>query len=151
MSEKVTFKGVVAVTGAYTNDAGEVELKTSEELKKSVEKQPDIPVLLGHNGPEIGVVTQTWNNTQRKAEGVFTLDKGKLPQHMLEKMERGEEIAISAKYEFAEKINGIMTDIEYRHVAILVSENPKCALGQCGVNVGIDRIFKVTLVDNRIR
>jgi hypothetical protein len=137
-------KGIVARPGKYT--FGDVtEIKTAEELKKAVERQPIITLTLGHPdggtvraSDYLGTVTQRWNEEKQRVDGDFWFYDEYLPEHMREKIINDLPVSISAGYTVDSIEDGVQKGILYSHVALLDGENPKCPLQECGVNVRME-------------
>ena len=148
-------KGVLAVPGDYP--VGDItELTTADELKAATERQPSIPLTMGHPPeclrgepplPEhiIGTVHQKWFTGQNRAIAdfmIFDEKTAQVPPKILEKYTHGEPISISPGiWRDIDRNNIIMRNMTYTHVALLNDgEDPRCPLGTCGVNLRLDSL-----------
>ena len=138
-------KGIIARPGKYTYKDGVVEVKTAEELRAAVTRQPIIPLTFGHP-PDgvprardfIGTVSQKWNEEKQRVDGDFWF-YDETPQEILDRVVNGWPTKISAGFTVDSVENDAQKGIFYTHVAVLKDEDdPACPLGQCGVNVRME-------------
>jgi hypothetical protein len=137
-------RGVLAKPGEYR--FGDVtEVKTAEELKQAVERQPILTLTLGHPvggtvraSDYIGTVTQKWNEEKQRVDGDFWFYDEYLPDHIRERIVNDMPVSISAGYTVDSVEDGVQKGILYSHVAVLDGEDPKCPLHECGVNVRME-------------
>lgn len=147
-------KGILQKPGAYYY-GDKQEYKSAEELKAAAERQPSIPLTIGHPPeclegkdplPEhiVGRVDQRWFNGQNRAIGdflIFDEKKDMVPESILERLEHGQPVAISPGFWRDMDASGIQKNIRYTHVGLLRDEeNPRCPLHTCGVNLKTDSI-----------
>ena len=138
-------KGIIARPGEYTYKDKGTEIKTAEELKAAVARQPILPLTFGHpkdGFPRardfIGTVSQRWNEQKQYVEGDFWF-YDETPDEILDKIVTGWPTKISAGFTVDDVEDATQKGIFYTHVAILRdSDDPKCPLGQCGVNVRME-------------
>ena len=137
-------KGIVARPGVHKNiRTGKEEVITWEELKRAVQFQNRIPLVLAHPpsgyiNPDdrIGTVTQTVNEKEKVIEGEYWLfDEpecwGQIPVDLKKRiLDKYAEIPISACYKVGRVVDGRQTSRQYDHIALDV-KNPMFA------NVGI--------------
>jgi hypothetical protein len=142
-------KGIIARTGEYK--FGDItEVKTAEELKAAVERQPIVILTKGHPvggipraSDYLGTVTQKWNEEKQRVDGDFWFYDEVLPPDIREKIVNDVPVSISAGYTVDSVEDGVQKGILYSHVAVLDGEDPKCPLGQCGVNVRMEADSKI--------
>jgi hypothetical protein len=137
-------KGIIARPGEYR--FGDItEIKTAEELKAAVERQPILYLTLGH--PEgglprmsdfIGTVTQKWNEEKNRVDGDFWFYDEYVPENIKDKIVNNQPVSISAGYTVDSVEDRVQKGILYSHIAVLDGENPKCPLDKCGVNVRME-------------
>lgn len=142
-------KGIVARTGEY-RFGDTVEVKTAEELKRAVERQPVIMLTKGHPlggipraSDYLGTVTQKWNEEKQRVDGDFWFYDECLPDSVRNKIVNDIPVAISAGYTVDSVEDGVQKGILYSHVAVLDGDNPKCPLDKCGVNVRMESDSKI--------
>lgn len=129
-------QGIVARPGVHHNArTGKDEVITWEELKRAVQFQNRIPLVLqhpptGHINPQdrIGTVTQTVNEKDKVVEGEFWFfDEpecwDQIPVELKRKIIGGAGIPLSAGYKVGNIVNGVQTSRHYDHVALDVA-NP---------------------------
>lgn len=122
-----------------------MEVKTPDELKAAAERQPIIPLTLGHPSrgyPQasdfIGTVNQKWNEAKQRVDAEFWF-YDEVPDEVRQKIVNGWPTPISAGFTVEKVENGAQKGVFYTHVAILRdTDDPKCPLGQCGVNVRME-------------
>lgn len=137
-------KGILAVPGTY-NFGDRHEVKTAEELKLAAERQPIIPLTLGHPtdgivraSDFIGTVSQKWNEKKRRVDADFWF-YDEIPDDVRNKIINEWPTPISAGYHIESLDDGVQKGIFYTHIAVLKdSDDPKCPLGTCGVNVRME-------------
>ena len=138
-------KGIIARPGEYTYKDRGTEVKTAEELKAAVTRQPIIPLTFGHPADGfprardfIGTVSQKWNEEKQYVEGDFWF-YDETPPEILDKIVNGWPTKISTGFTVDSVEDATQKGIFYTHVAILKDGgDPKCPLGQCGVNVRME-------------
>ena len=138
-------KGIIARPGEYTYKDKGTEVKTAEELKAAVTRQPIIPLTFGHPADGIprardfiGTVSQKWNEEKQYVEGDFWF-YDETPPEILDKIVNGWPTKISTGFTVDSVEDATQKGIFYTHVAILKDgDDPKCPLGQCGVNVRME-------------
>ena len=134
-------KGIVARPGVHNNViTGKDEVITWEELKKSVQFQNRIPLVLSHPSTgyinpddRIGTVTQTVNEKEKVIEGEWWFfDEpecwDQIPPELKRKIIGGAEIPASAGYKVGAIIDGRQTSRQYDHIALDVT-NPMQDVG----------------------
>lgn len=148
-------KGILAVPGPYMFGDNQ-ELTIAEELKAAAERQPTIPLTMGHPPeclkghdplPEhiIGLVHQKWFGGQNRAIADFMIHEekaGQVTPDVLEKYKNGKPVGISPGiWRDIDRKDNIMRNMSYTHVALLNdTEDPRCPLGTCGVNLRLDSL-----------
>lgn len=137
-------KGILARPGEY-RFGDIVEVKTAEELKAAVERQPILTLTLGHpaggipkKSDYIGTVAQKWNEEKQRVDGDFWFYDEYIPDAVRKKIVNLEPVSISAGYTVDSVEDGLQRGILYSHIAVLDGENPKCPLDKCGVNVRME-------------
>jgi len=134
-------KGIVARPGVHNNViTGKDEVITWEELKKSVQFQNRIPLVLSHPSTgyinpddRIGTVTQTVNEKEKVIEGEWWFfDEpecwDQIPPELKRKIIGGAEIPASAGYKVGAIVDGRQTSRQYDHIALDVT-NPMQDVG----------------------
>ena len=129
-------KGIVAKPGVHKNPlTGQDEVITWEELKRAVQFQNRVPLVLQHpslgyiNPDErIGTVTQTINEKSKQIDGEFWFfDEpecwNQIPAELKRKIIGGAEIPLSAGYRVGKVVNGTQTSRQYDHIALDIT-NP---------------------------
>ena len=138
-------RGIVAVPGEYKY-GDLVEVKTAEELREAAFRQPIIMLTTGHpvdGMPSakdvIGTVRQNWNEDKQRVDGEFWFNDDRLPDHIREKVVNLQPLSISPGF-MIDGIgeNGEQEGMVYTHLAVLDDEDPRCPLGECGVNIRMD-------------
>jgi len=127
-------KGIVARPGVHKNVlTGKDEVITWEELKRAIQFQNRIPLVLSHpttgyiNPDErIGTVTQTANDKEKVIEGEFWFfDEpecwDQIPPDLKKKIIGGQGIPLSAGYKVGKIIDGRQTSRQYDHIALDVT------------------------------
>ena len=127
-------KGIVARPGVHHNPrTGQDEVITWDELKKAVQFQNRVPLVvshppLGYINPDdrIGTVTQLVNERDKVIEGEFWFfDEpecwDQIPPELKRKIIGGAEIPLSAGYKVGKVVNGVQTSRQYDHVALDVT------------------------------
>ncbi|MHA2380819.1 MAG: hypothetical protein ACXADS_16230 [Candidatus Thorarchaeota archaeon] len=137
-------KGILARPGEY-RFGDTIEVKTAEELKAAVERQPILTLTLGHpaggmprKSDYIGTVTQKWNEEKQRVDGDFWFYDEYIPDEVRKKIVNLEPVSISAGYTVDSVEDGLQRGILYSHIAVLQGEDPKCPLDKCGVNVRME-------------
>jgi hypothetical protein len=137
-------KGILAVPGEYKY-GDMVEVKDADELKASVDRQKEIMVTYGHppdgmpsSKDVIGSVIQKWNEDKQRVEGKFLFHEEKIPESIKGKIVNLEPVSISPGFMIDGIDDGIQRGIVYTHVAVLDDEDPRCPLGECGINIRMD-------------
>ncbi len=138
-------KGVLVKAGEYKY-GDTVEVKTAEELKAAAERQPIIMLTRGHPHDGvvsakdvIGTVSQKWDEQHQRVNIDVWAHEEKLTDAEREKFDNFQPIPVSGGF----AIDGIgehgeQQGIVYTHVAMLNEEDPRCPLGECGINVRSD-------------
>jgi hypothetical protein len=134
-------KGLVARPGVHKNlITGQDEVITWEELKRAVQFQNRIPLVMehpqtGYINPDdrIGTVTQTVNERDKVIEGEFWFfDEPEcwntIPPELKRKIIGGAEIPLSAGYKVGAIVDGRQTSRQYDHIALDVT-NPMQDVG----------------------
>lgn len=134
-------KGIVARPGVHKNTlTGADEVVTWEELKRAVQFQNRVPIVLSHPrlgtiNPDdrIGTVTQTVNDKKKVIEGEFWFfDEpecwDQIPPELKRKIIGGQSIPLSAGYKVGKIIDGRQTSRQYDHIALDVT-NPMFNVG----------------------
>ena len=134
-------RGTVARPGVHKNAiTGKDEVITWEELKRAVQFQNRIPLVLSHPltgyiNPDdrIGTVTQSVNEKEKKIDGEFWFfDEpecwDKIPPELKKKIIGGSEIPLSAGYKVGAIVEGRQTSRQYDHIALDVT-NPMQDVG----------------------
>lgn len=134
-------RGIVARPGVHKNVyTGKDEVITWEELKRAVQFQNRIPLVIkhpskGHIDPDdrVGTVTQTVNEREKRIEGEFWFfDEpecwDQIPQELKRRIVSGTEIPLSAGYTVGKIVNGQQTSRQYDHIALDVT-NPMQDIG----------------------
>ena len=129
-------KGIVAKPGVHKNPrTGQDEVITWEELKRAVQFQNRVPLVLQHpsmgyiNPDErIGTVTQTINEKNKQIDGEFWFfDEpecwNQIPAELKRRIIGGAEIPLSAGYRVGKVVNGTQTSRQYDHIALDIT-NP---------------------------
>lgn len=129
-------RGIIARPGVHHNVlTGKDEVITWEELKRAVQFQNRIPLVLAHpsmgyiNPDErIGTATQTANDKDKVIEGEFWFfDEpecwDQIPPELKRKIIGGAEIPLSAGYKVGKIVDGRQTSRQYDHLALDVT-NP---------------------------
>ena len=136
-------KGLVAKPGTYKYGDNE-EIKDAEELKQAAMRQPIVMLTLGHpvdGMPSakdvIGTLKQNWNDEHQRVDGEFWFNDD-VPDSIKDKIENYEPIPISPGFMIDDIEEGVQRGIVYTHVAVLEDEDPRCPLGECGVNLRMD-------------
>ena len=137
-------KGILAKPGAYKY--GELtEIKDAEELRLAAERQPIFMVTYGHpvdGMPSakdvIGTVSQRWNKDKQRVDGEFWFHEEKIPDSIKDKIVNLEPVSISPGFMIDGIEEGVQRGIVYTHLAVLDDEDPRCPLGECGVNIRMD-------------
>jgi hypothetical protein len=137
-------RGILARPGTYRYGDKE-EVKTAEELKRAAERQPIIALTLGHPAggiPKasdfIGTVNQKWNEQRQRVDAEFWF-YDEVPDEVRTRIVNEWPTPISAGFTVESVENGTQKGIFYTHIAVLKdSEDPKCPLGQCGINVRME-------------
>jgi hypothetical protein len=137
-------RGILARPGTYRY-GDKTEVKTAEELKKAAERQPIIALTLGHPSggiPKasdfIGTVNQKWNEQRQRVDAEFWF-YDEVPEEVRSRIVNQWPTPISAGFTVESVENGTQKGIFYTHIAVLKdSEDPKCPLGQCGINVRME-------------
>lgn len=138
-------RGILARPGEYTYKDRGTEVKTYEELKAAAQRQPILTLTYGHpkdGVPRardfIGTVQQIPNDEKQRIDGAFWL-YDETPPDILDKIVNGWPTKISAGFTVDNVEDDVQKGISYTHVAILQDgDDPKCPLGQCGVNVRME-------------
>jgi len=137
-------KGILARPGEY-RFGDTVEVKTAEELKAAVERQPILTLTLGHpaggmprKSDYIGTVAQKWNEEKQRVDGDFWFYDEYIPDEVRKRIVNLEPVSISAGYTVDSVEDGLQRGILYSHIAVLQGEDPKCPLDKCGVNVRME-------------
>ena len=137
-------KGVIAVPGEYKY-GDMTEIKDPEELRLAVERQPIIMITHGHpvdGMPSakdvIGTVSQKWNEKAQRVEGEFWFHEEKIPESVRDRIVNLEPVSISPGFMIDGIEENVQKGIVYTHVAVLDDEDPRCPLGECGVNIRMD-------------
>lgn len=129
--------GVVARPGVHFNAlTGKDEVITWEELKRAVQFQNRIPIVLEHPptgtiNPDdrIGTVTQTVNEKKKQIDGEFWLfDEPEcwdmIPRELKKRiLDKTVDIPMSAGYKVGKIVDGRQTSRQYDHIALDV-KNP---------------------------
>lgn len=134
-------KGIVARPGVHKNAmTGKDEVITWEELKRAVQFQNRIPIVLhhppmGYINPDdrIGTVTQSANEKEKVIEGEFWFfDEpecwDQIPPELKRKIIGGAEIPLSAGYKVGKVVDGRQTSRQYDHIALDIT-NPMLNVG----------------------
>jgi hypothetical protein len=137
-------KGIVAKPGEYSY--GDVtEIKDAEELRMAAERQPIIMLTHGHPHDGIpsakdviGTLNQKWNDNDQRVDGEFWFHEEKIPDTIREKLVNYEPVAISPGFMIDGVEEGVQRGIVYTHLAVLDEDDPRCPLGECGVNIRMD-------------
>lgn len=137
-------KGIVAVPGEFSY-GDVVEIKDAEELRMAAERQPIIMLTHGHP-PDgvpsakdvIGTLHQRWNDEHQRVDGEFWFHEEKIPDSIREKIANYEPVGISPGFMIDGIDDGVQRGIVYTHLAVLDEDDPRCPLGQCGVNIRMD-------------
>lgn len=137
-------KGILARPGEYKY--GDMkEIKDAEELKKAVERQPIFMITHGHpvdGMPSakdvIGTVSQKWNEDKQRVDGEFWFHEEKIPESIRDKIVNLEPVSISPGFMIDGIEEGVQRGIVYTHLAVLEDEDPRCPLGECGINIRMD-------------
>lgn len=138
-------KGVLTKAGTYAY-GDLVEVKTAEELKAAAERQPIIMLTRGHP-PDgvvsakdvIGTVSQKWNEEHQQVNMEVWAHEEKLTDEEREKFVNLEPIPVSGGFAIDDiGENNEQLGIVYTHVAMLSDEDPRCPLGECGINIRMD-------------
>ena len=137
-------KGVVAVPGEYVY-GDRTERKSAEELRAAAERQPILALTYGHPtgglpkaSDFIGTVAQKWNEEKQRVDGDFWF-YDEIPDAIREKIVNEWPTPISAGFTVESVQDSAQKGIFYTHIAVLKdSEDPKCPLGKCGVNVRME-------------
>ena len=143
MMPKIVRKGILARPGEYKY--GDVtEVKTAEELKAAVERQPSFMITLGHPtdsasaGDYLGRVDQYWNESGH-VDGTFSFYEeyfDRIPESLQDKIVNYEPLPISAGFSVEEVVDREQRGILYDHVALLRGDvTPICPLDKCGINL----------------
>ena len=127
-------KGIVARPGVHHNAlTGKDEVITWEELKRAVQFQNRIPLVLAHPltgyidpDQRIGTATQTVNEKEKVIEGEFWFfDEpecwDQIPPELKRKIIGGAEIPLSAGYKVGKIVDGRQTSRQYDHLALDVT------------------------------
>jgi hypothetical protein len=149
-------RGTVARPGVHKNAlTGKDEVITWEELKRAVQFQNRIPLVLSHpltgyiNPDErIGTVTQSVNEKEKKIDGEFWFfDEpecwDKIPPELKRKIIGGSEIPLSAGYKVGAIVDGRQTSRQYDHIALDVT-NP---MQDVGITEGDVRIEETPTIE----
>jgi len=129
--------GIVARPGVHRNPrTGQDEVITWEELKRAVQFQNRIPIVVNHpatgtiNPDErIGTVTQRVNEREKQIEGEFWLfDEpecwDQIPRELKKRiLDKSVDIPMSAGYKVGKIVDGRQTSRQYDHFALDV-KNP---------------------------
>ena len=129
--------GIVARPGVHRNPlSGQDEVITWEELKRAVQFQPRIPIVLSHPNSgyinpddRIGTVTQRVNEKTKEIEGEFWFfDEpecwDQIPQELKKRiLDKHADIQMSAGYKVGRIVDGRQTSRQYDHFALDV-KNP---------------------------
>jgi hypothetical protein len=128
-------KGIVARPGVHHNvRTGQDEVVTWEELKKAVQFQNRVPLVIGHPAmgyirpqDRIGTVTQVVNEKDKTIEGEFWFfDEpecwDQIPPEVKRKIIGGDEISLSAGYRVGQVVGGVQTSRQYDHIALDVKD-----------------------------
>jgi hypothetical protein len=137
-------KGILARPGKYKYGDKE-EIKTAEELKRAAERQPIIALTLGHPAggiPKasdfIGTVNQKWNEQKQRVDAEFWF-YDEIPDEVRSRIVNEWPTPISAGFTVESVEKDVQKGIFYTHIAVLKdSDDPKCPLGQCGINVRME-------------
>lgn len=143
-------RGILARPGEY-KFGDTVEIKTAEELRLAVQRQPILMLTHGHPtggipmvSDYIGTVAQKWNEEKQRVDGDFWFYDEHIPTHIRERIVNNEPVQISAGYTVDDVEEGIQKGILYSHIAILRDEeDPTCPLDKCGVNVRMETNSKL--------
>ena len=132
-------KGIVAKPGVHHNHiTGQDEVVTWEELKKAVQFQNRIPIVLRHPqtgyitpDDRIGTVTHRVNEKKKVIEGEFWFfDEpeywGQIPPEIKKKIVGGQEMKLSAGYKVGKVVEGRQTSRQYNHI-VLDAKSPMFA------------------------
>ena len=134
----IKMRGTLAVPGEHTKGEN-TYIKTAEELKEAVFRQPILKLTYGHvdgdPSPEqqIGTVSQKWCEKTQKVLGEFWFHEEKIPEVLRQKLDNGKRIPISADYNADVDEEGNQSGFNYTHVAVLDGEDPVCPIEKCGV------------------
>lgn len=152
----IKMRGVLAVPGTYEKD-GKTYIKTAEELRKSAERFPILPLTFGHTqnseppteAQQIGTVSQKWSEEQQRVISEFWFHEEKMPDVLRSHIQNGEKIPISAWY-LADSVDedGTLHGMSYSHVAVLEGEDPVCPIEQCGAFVVAESNGRLRFVEH---
>lgn len=126
--------GIVARPGTHKR-GGMDEVVTAEQLKRAIQIQNRIPLILGPHpaGPGtnpldvIGTVTQRWNDAEQRVDGEFwffneseeELRKWLLiPQSIRDKIVNYEKVPLSACYQIGKIEEGVQIGRHYDHLVL---------------------------------
>ena len=143
--------GIVARPGTHKR-GGMDEVVTAEQLKRAIQIQNRIPLILGPHPAggimnpldAIGTVTQRWNDAEQRVDGEFwffneseeELRKWLLiPQSIRDRIVNYDRVPLSASYQIGKIEEGIQIGRLYDHLALNV-ENPMHE--DVGVNVRME-------------
>jgi hypothetical protein len=86
----------------------------------------------------IGTLSQKWDEDNQRVNGEFWFHEEKIPDTIKEKIVNRQPVAISPGFMVDGIEDGVQKGIVYTHVAVLDEEDPRCPLGECGVNLRMD-------------
>jgi hypothetical protein len=86
----------------------------------------------------IGTLSQKWSEDRQRVEGEFWFHEEKIPDPIREKIANFEPLAISPGFMIDGIEEGVQKGIVYTHMAVLDEEDPRCPLGECGINLRMD-------------